>query len=90
LCLSTFFIYNTKNEDKTINNGQFSFPFDKGNYRLMSDEVKSANIALKENFLEKIILDVGLRRLKTIEGFWKIDVKNQNCNDFQDIIIMEA
>ena len=56
----------------------------------MSDEVKSANIALKENFLEKIILDVGLRRLKTIEGFWKIDVKNQNCNDFQDIIIMEA
>ena len=90
LCLSTFFIYNSKNEEKIINNGTFSFPFDKGNYKLMSDEVKSANIALKEKFLEKIILDTGLRRLKTIDGFWKIGVKNQKSNEFQDIIIMEA
>lgn len=90
LCLSTFFIYNSENEEKIINNGKFSFPFDKGNYKLMSNEVKSANIALKDKFLEKIILDAGLRRLKTIEGFWKIDIKNQNDNDFQDIIVMKA
>lgn len=89
-CLSTFYIYTSKNEKIIANNNHFSFPFKKGNYRLMSNEVQSANIALKEELLDELLEQAKLEKLKTIEGFWKKDILNHDDNDFQDIVILKA
>ncbi len=90
LCFSTFFTYTTQSEKVISNNKKFSFPINKGDYRLMSNEVKSANIALKEDFLDEIIVQAKLEKLKTIEGSWKESVLNNHSNDFQDIYILKA
>lgn len=90
LCLSTFFIYTTKNEEMIANNNHFMFPINKGDYRLMSNIVKSANIALKDVLLDKLIVQAELERLKTIDGSWKKDIFKHKDNDFQDIVILKA
>ena len=90
LCLSTFFIYSAKNEKMIANNNHFSFPYNKGDYRLMSTIVKSANIALKETLLDELIIQAELEKLNTIEGFWKKDILNHKENDYQDIVILKA
>lgn len=90
LCLSTFFIYTTRNEEMIANNNNFSFPVKKDEYRLMSNTVKSANIALKNDLLDKLIAKAKLEKLKTIEGFWKLDILKHPDNNFQDIIILKS
>ena len=72
------------------NNNHFSFPYNKGDYRLMSTIVKSANIALKETLLDELIIQAELEKLNTIEGFWKKDILNHKENDYQDIVILKA
>ncbi len=90
LCLATFFAYSAAIKEWVASNSHFSFPVDKGNYRLMSKNVKSANIALQADFLDKLIIDAGLRKIKVMEGYWKKDVSKQQNNDYQDIVIIEA
>lgn len=89
-CLATFFIYTTQNEKMIADkNNQFSFPVNKGNYRLMNDEVKSANIALKNNLLDELIKQAELIKIKTIEGWWKNNIQKQNDNDYQDLVLIK-
>lgn len=90
LCLSTYFIYTSKNEKGIADNKHFSFPINKGNYRLMNDKVKSANIAIRDVFLNKLISDADLIKLKTIDGFWKENIPQISSNNYQDIVILKA
>jgi len=90
LCFSTFFTYTSHSEEKVAHNKKFSFPINKGNYRLMSNQVKSANIALKEELLDEIIIQAKLEKLKMIEGYWKEDILYHQNNDFQDIFILKS
>ena len=90
LCLATFFIYNSENEQMIAGDANFSFPVDKKNHRLMSEKVKSANIALKENLLDSIINNSKLEKLTMIDGSWKNNITESDANDFQDIVILKA
>lgn len=90
LCLLTCFIYTSQNEEMIASNNDFSFPVKHGNYRLMSNKVKSANIALKEELLDELIVKSKLKKVKTIEGFWKRNIVKNSSNDFQDIVILKS
>lgn len=90
LCLSTFFIYNSSTESLISTTNHFSFPIKKSNYRLMSDEVQSANIALSEDLLNELIEKAGLKKINSIEGYWKDTISKSPGLDFQDIVIIEA
>lgn len=90
VCLSTYFIYDDNNEEYVSNNNHFSFPINKENYRLMSDKVKSANIALKNNLLDELLKSSELEKVKVVEGYWKEGVLNGYHNDYQDIVIVKS
>lgn len=87
-CLATFFIFNEKEEKYISESNSFSFPFKKEGYRLMDQNVKSANVAFNEQHILNIIKDKGFKITNIVNGYWKnIDNKNE-LTDFQDIIIM--
>lgn len=90
LCLATFFIYNSNNESSIESNINFPFTVNNGNHRLMSNKVKSANIAFKEDFLNELISKAQLKKIRTIDGYWKNQNAYNENNDFQDIVILEA
>lgn len=90
LCLATYFIYTSQNEEMIASNNDFSFPVKKRNYRLMSNVVKSANVALKDELLDELVKKAKLEKIKTIEGFWKKGIAKSHLNDFQDIVILKS
>lgn len=87
-CLATLFIYNDENEEFIANREGFKFQVAKDGYRLMSDKVKSANIAIKETKLNAMIEACGLEKVSIIDGFWKDVVKDTIKLEYQDMLIL--
>lgn len=85
LAFSTFFLFDEKDEKRIENNGDYSFPVSRDGYKLMSDQVKSGNIAIHKDKLSKMMADEGLEVVKIIDGFWK-GVKSI---EFQDIVVFK-
>lgn len=85
LAFSTFFLFDKKDEKRIENNGDYSFPVCRDGYKLMSDQVKSGNIAIHKDKLSKMMADEGLEIVKIIDGFWK-GVKSI---EFQDIVVFK-
>lgn len=85
LAFSTFFLFDEKDEKRIENNGDYSFPVSREGYKLMSDQVKSGNIAIHKDKLSKMMADEGLEVVKIIDGFWK-GVKSI---EFQDIVVFK-
>ena len=90
LCLSTFFMYTSTSEEMIANGNEFSFPVKKDGFRLMSDAVKSANIALNDDLLDELITKAKLEKINMIEGFWRRDISKQPDNNYQDIVILKS
>jgi SAM-dependent methyltransferase len=84
-CFATFFVWN--DQAAQHQNPAFAFPHDKGHYRLMDEQVKSANVAFEEQYLEGIIAQAGLSKQAVHYGFWAGRDKTA-CKDFQDIVIL--
>jgi SAM-dependent methyltransferase len=80
----TFFVYDTT----TVWPTGFDFPHDYGHYRLMDDEVKSANVAFEEANLRSMATKHGLKVRDMHYGFWR-GLPKAECPDFQDIVIVE-
>ena len=87
-CLATFFIINDDAKQKMNENKNFQFPHDFGNYFLMDKNVKAANIAFEESYLEGIIIKAGLKKKHQINGFWCEGKKREGAS-FQDILIFK-
>jgi len=87
-CFTTLFYYNEQNEDYIASMENFNFPVVKDGYRLMSDKVKSANIALSETRLDEMITASGLIMVNKVDGFWKDKVKDKNRVEYQDILVL--
>jgi ubiquinone/menaquinone biosynthesis C-methylase UbiE len=88
-CLSTFFVYDDEIERKiSENNGVFSFPYQKENYRLMNEKVPSANIAFNETYLLDMIKSSNLKLENKIYGSWA-NRQNDDLFDFQDILVFK-
>ncbi len=88
-CLATFFTYNMQNEFVISTQKDFNFPVKKEKYRLMHKNVRSANMAIHEDYLDAIIQKSGLKKIKLIEGYWKDHSLKNDMIDFQDILILE-
>ncbi|TKG95615.1 class I SAM-dependent methyltransferase [Puteibacter caeruleilacunae] len=86
-CLMTMFLYDEEKEDVTETVDGFKFPYKGDGYRLMSDKVVSANIAVAEQLLHEMVEKSGLQILNIVDGNWKIQEKNSN-RYFQDIIVV--
>jgi SAM-dependent methyltransferase len=83
---ATFFIY--KKGQTTFPKG-FGFPHDYGNYRLMDDEVKSANVAFMESFLEQELAQKNNFKIKHFfKGSWR-GLDREQCKEFQDLLILK-
>lgn len=88
-CLATFFYYTSANEEFiSSKNGEFIFPYQKDNYRLMNEKVPSANIAFEENKLKKMFVSAGLRLSNSIDGYWTGVHSGCELRDFQDVFIL--
>ena len=88
-CVATFFILNTQTRDILKSKTDFHFPFDYGHYALMDDKVKAANVAFDTVFLEKTIAQSGLTISKKIDGFWRLGKRENDVQDFQDVLILK-
>jgi ubiquinone/menaquinone biosynthesis C-methylase UbiE len=86
-CLATFFLLNAPSKSLMQNQSHFHFPYDHGHYRLMSERVKSANVAFEEEYLKKIVAEAGLRLEKHFPGYW-CGRKKEACKDFQDVVVL--
>jgi SAM-dependent methyltransferase len=87
-CFATFFIYGVNVSDNIIKKPYFSFPVDKGFYKLLDPKVQSANVAYDFNYVEKT-LGRGLKLKSFIPGHWRGIEVDETRNDFQDIIVFE-
>jgi hypothetical protein len=68
---------------------QFAFKHKKGDYYLMDENVKGANVAFDESYLLSDIIDPNQFKVTYKNyGFWSGRNK-ENCDDFQDILVVE-
>jgi ubiquinone/menaquinone biosynthesis C-methylase UbiE len=82
----TFFLFD---KGQTTFPTGFDFPFEKGNYRLMDEKVKSANVAYeKEYFKQELVRRNGFMIRHLFEGSWR-GLPMGSCKEFQDLAIIE-
>ena len=71
------------------NNHAFDFKFDKGNYSLLDEEVRSANVAFNEDYLiNSLVPENGFIVQSLTYGSWSTEV-NTNPIGFQDRLILQ-
>ena len=87
IAFSTFFLYDDTTENQTQINKEFTFSKKKDGYSLMSDKVKSANIAIHKDKLKTMLEFENLTLVKIIDGFWKGNQENKI--EYQDIVIFK-
>jgi len=85
ILMSTFFIVG---QDYTSENSGFHFPYDHGNYLLMDEVVKSANVAFRKEYLFNLCKLNGFEIVSYVPGYWQKSVAQQE-NDFQDYLILK-
>jgi ubiquinone/menaquinone biosynthesis C-methylase UbiE len=89
-CLATFFTYTDADlawiADPTR---PFRFPVAQSGYRLMDAQVKSANVALDQDYLAAMIERSGLHRSELLLGYWRDASLKQPHLDFQDLVLLE-
>ena len=86
VCYATFFLFDKSGQAKFPEG--FEFPYGYGHYRLMDDEVKSANVAFEESYLRSVFEKHRLEVRHLFYGSWR-DGRVIDCKDFQDIVILE-
>lgn len=89
LCFSTFFLYNSINEEYISSRKDFNFPYKKDDFRLMHNDVKSGNIAINEEKLKDMLKAANLEFVKIVDGFWKDDRDDKTKKEFQDIVVFK-
>ncbi len=89
LCFSTFFLYDSDDEDYIATRKGFNFSYKGDGFRLMSEDVKSGNIAIHKSKLDYMLKKANLERVKIIDGFWKDEIRNNFKKEYQDIVIFK-
>jgi len=87
-CFATFFVYGISVPENIIKKPYFSFPIDKGYYKLLDSKVQSANVAYDYNYINTT-LSQGMNLKSFIPGHWRGIKADETINDFQDIVIFE-
>ena len=89
-CYSTFFILNESSVSAMKSNSNaFDFKYDKGNYSLIDEEVRSANVAFNEDYLvNSLVPKNGFVVQSLMYGTWSKEL-NTNPIGFQDRLILQ-
>ncbi|MCB9047991.1 MAG: class I SAM-dependent methyltransferase [Lewinellaceae bacterium] len=88
-CFATFFLWNEEAARLSRSNPHFTFPHDRGHYRLMDEQVQSANVAFGEEYLRReMIAGAGLEVEQAHYGYWAGREK-AGCKDFQDVLVLK-
>jgi ubiquinone/menaquinone biosynthesis C-methylase UbiE len=87
VCFSTFFLYEDASEAFISAKEDFSFPVERDGFRLMSDSVKSGNIAIHKNKLFQMLSKEHFEEVKIIDGFWKDKVRDTTKAEYQDMVV---
>src|SRR5690606_38985699 len=87
--LNTFFLYDDSDADYISKIEGFSFPVDRGNYKLMNEKVEGANIAIHKNEIHRMAKKHGLQVVLIQDGFWKYGKDKSHSNEYQDIVVVE-
>ena len=87
-CFATFFLLNKEAKEGMQNNKEFNFPYDYGHYRLMNDEIKSANIAFEIDYLKKELITANNLKAEALHLGWWCGRERKNCVSFQDIAVL--
>lgn len=86
-CLATFFLYDREREH-SFHPPFFNFPVDMGTYRLMTKQVRVANVAWDKEYFICRLEQKGIHVVQDVMGYWRGNV-NTGQNDFQDILVMK-
>ncbi|AGC76799.1 ubiquinone/menaquinone biosynthesis C-methylase UbiE [Nonlabens dokdonensis] len=86
---STFFTYNSQNEEYISTREGFQFPIKRDGFRLMHEDVTAGNIAIEEDFLLNMISIAGFKNVQIIHGFWKDQKYTGDKLEYQDTVIFE-
>lgn len=86
LAFSTFFLYDDSSEALISQPHGFSFPVKKEGYRLMSEKVKSGNIAIHKDQLKAMMAKNNLTVVDIHDGFWK---GTQAAVEYQDVVVFK-
>lgn len=88
VCFATFFLWNEEAARLSQASPDFNFPYNRGHYRLMDEQVQSANVAYEENHLQRTMIEAaGLAIEQAHYGYWPGREKAA-CKDFQDILVL--
>ncbi len=88
-CLATFFVFDNNNDLAGKHKPYFTFPVDKGYYRLLDPRVKSANVAYEYSWMENHLARNNQLTISSfIPGFWR-GIEAGDHNDFQDIVVFQ-
>jgi len=87
-CFATFFVIDEEYETTKNSNSLKSFPYDKGNYSLMDESVKEANVAYKKNYLFDLLKKHNFEVENFIKGSWS-GTQDSLLKEHQDIIIFK-
>lgn len=88
ICFTTFFIMNEENQQLMNANDVLKFDYDYGDYYLHNAEVKEANIAFDEKYLNELFAQIGFIVEHKYFGYWSGRDKNKVI-DYQDIVILK-
>ncbi|WP_242130717.1 class I SAM-dependent methyltransferase [Aestuariivivens marinum] len=89
MCFSTFFLYDSNDEEYIANRDYFNFPHKREGFRLMNENVKSGNIAIHKDELKRMLKKAGLECLKIVDGFWKSKEVDDSRKEYQDIVVFK-
>lgn len=86
VCFATFFTYGK--EVPPSGKSYFTFPVDKGYFRLLSDKVESANVAFQYSYISETLANKYSMKIKEfVPGYWRDITQKSPGIDFQDIIV---
>lgn len=85
-CLVTFFLVNDDILKRMEAGGtNFVFKYSYGDYLLMDDSVREANVAYREDFLQKLFDKHGLKKEAVYCGQWS---NSDGYVNFQDVVVL--
>lgn len=85
--VATFFILDDESKKQMSQKADFNFKYNYGNYALMDNDVKSANVAFEYEYLKKFIDANNFEIVNYIGGHWCGRPKQLSIG-FQDILIL--
>lgn len=84
--VATFFVLDAESS-QLMPHTEFNFNHSKGDYSLMDEQVKAANVAYQHAYLTAMVQQAGFEVQAIIAGYWCGRAKTDR-NDFQDIWIL--